>query len=346
MPNGFESIDQIFKTTSFIRSTVDGYTEAQIRKMRTFIKLEKDDIFEQIVDGSPRFVLTPDKALELAQVTFMNYAAMPAAIKMIRSIPLVGSPFASFVYANAAKTGSTFVHNPTAFNKISYALNEFGGTKSPLEKTAIYDSSNPSNQYYSYLGKPGMYKVPFITDNPVYVNFASMVPPLSMNMFAPETSNYATPGFPESVMNVLNKSTLMGDPVGQLLKNYVVQPMLLRDELMLRGAFGQALFPSDATTAEKIAYAARDTAEAFVPGVASFPVGIAAGLAEKTGIGPDPEWLPLYKARKTARSVMGENVMGISGKEPVMSRVAREAAGAVGVPVQSPLNIGYIESNQ
>lgn len=77
----------------------------------------------------------------------MNYAAMPAAVKVLRSLPM-GSPFFSFQYAMAAKLGQTLVSNPAAFNKVSFALHEASGNKTPLVKEAL------NSPYYSFLSNP------------------------------------------------------------------------------------------------------------------------------------------------------------------------------------------------
>lgn len=338
LPNAFEKTDQVFKLTSFIRSTVDGYSAEQLQKMRGFIKIDPTDLhaIQDEATGGLRYTLTPDKAMELAQVTFMNYAAMPSAVKIMRNLPLVGSPFASFIYANAIKTGSTVIHNPMAFNKLTYALNEFGGSKTPLERQAIYNPQSSGYKYYGYLGQPGMYRVPFIDDNPVYVNFASAIPAMSMNMFAPDQMKYEVKGLDTETMNAINRSGLFSDPVGQLFKNYVLQPVILRDSILLRGGFGQPLYPVDATALEKAGYATRDVAEGLVPGSAALPLAVGASL---TGI--PREAVPLYGARKLMGAFKGQTPLGISGKEPATSRTARAVLGQVGVPVQAPVKTEY-----
>jgi hypothetical protein len=342
MPSAFESIDQTFKMTSFIRSTVDGYTLPQLQKMKNIVEINPESLTKFAKDGVYRYRLPADKALELANETYLNYSAMPAGIKVLRNFPVMGSPFASFMYGMAIKTGKTLMYNPAAFNKVSFGLHEFGGTKTPMEKSAIYDTTNPAYQYYSYLGKPGSFRIPFFNDNPAYINMANMIPYYSMNMFNPSSSNYDTSLLPGKLTSMLQSSPFMKDPVGQYMFNYLIQPMILGDSIAPQGSFGQQLYPTDASAGEKFAYGVRDFTESFVPNVAQY-AGIPAGLM---GMPQQAiEYTPSYKFRNLARGVQALNPVGKSGKEPAGVRTLRGILGTVGLPISPNMDLTYNQAN-
>ena len=152
MPSGYEQIDQVFKMATFIHATHNGYTLDQIKKLANIVKISPEEIALGKTAGKAvgqtgrnLYKLSPKTAMELANIQYLNYAAMPAAVRVIRNLPLLGSPFVSFMYGMMLKTGQTMAYNPSAFNKVTFAMNEFGGTKNPLEKKLIYDDTkNPA----------------------------------------------------------------------------------------------------------------------------------------------------------------------------------------------------------
>jgi hypothetical protein len=338
MANFFERVDQQFKMNSFVQSVVRGYDTSTIAKINRYLPLQSEDLvpFIDKQTNVKMYALKPEKAMQLAQVQFMNYAMMPSFVRVARNFPLLNSPFSQFVFANAVKTGQAFVRNPESFNKITFAMNDLGGTKTPFEKSAIYDPTSSGYQYYSYLGQPGMFRIPGFDDTPLYANMAQALPYMSINMLQPETTQYDKSGLPESVMQLLNRSTIMGDPAGQLIKNYIIQPLLLQDELQMRGSFGQAITPIGATLPEKVGYSVRDLAEGYVPGGAGFLGGTAANIA-----GVDPTLLPLYQARRTAEAWQGKNPLGKTTKESTSSKVIRAALAQIAMPIQSPMDTTY-----
>jgi len=334
MPSVYETNDQIFKFAAINHATIDGFTKSQIVKMRKFINIDPEDMTRIVKDGQTRYALSGEKALALANVTYLNYAAMPGAVHILRNLPLVGNPFASFAYGMSMKTGQTLAYNPAAFNKVTFAMKDFGGTKTPMEKQAIYDPKNTGYQFYSYLGDPGMYRMPFFDKNPIYMNLTQMLPYYSMNMFTPSNSNLGS-GTPAAVIEaVQNNPYFFKDPFGVALFNNIVQPAILADNIAPQGGFGQPLYPVGATGAQRFGYAARDLGEVFMPGVVGY-----GGLASPTG-----DWLnymPSYRWRTLAQAKEGKSQLGIAGKESPGSRTVRAVMGATGFPVQAPMNLQY-----
>ena len=335
MTNQYAKWDQISKTTTFLRSTMDGYTLPQLMKARHLITINAEDIsmIKGGVNFANRYRLNSQKGIELANALYMNYAAMPSAVRVLRNMPLVGNPFVSFMYGMALKTGQTLAYNPSAFNKVSFALNEFGGTPTALEKQALNDPSG----IYSYLKQPGMYRLPFTDANPIYINLANMIPYYSMNMFNPSQQHYNAGDLSSSFINLVNTSPFLKEPIGTVLFNNLIQPAILSEGIQPQNQFGSAIWPSDADFLTKLGYTARDISGAIVPGVASL-TGLAGGLAAP-GVTP---YVPLYGYRTLANAVQGKNVYGISGKESIPSRTVRGILSrGLGIPVQAPVNTTF-----
>jgi hypothetical protein len=330
IPSNYEKIDQVYKLTTFIRATTNGYNINQLRQMRNIIDISPEELalgkYINKERGEILYKLSPQTALELANVMYLNYNAMPAAIRVMRNFPLLGSPFVSFMYGMSLKTAQTLAYNPSAFNKITFAMNDFGGTKTPLEKKAL------STDFYSYLKQPGMFRMPFFNENPVYLNMASMIPYYSLNMFAPTQTTHGD-SVRERLVSAVQNSPIMKDPAGAALFDFLIQPLILGDAIRPQGQFGQPLYPIDAGMFEKAGYGVRTLAEAYVPNVAAF-----GGLAVP---GKYSGLLPSYRGRALSQAKEGKNQLGISGKEPAVSRTIREILKATGVPVQAPVNTTF-----
>jgi hypothetical protein len=331
-PEGYEKIDQTFKMATFLSATVDGYTMNELRKISKLIDINPEEIRTVLKDESgkllteKRYAISGRNALELSNVMYLNYAAMPSAVKVMRNLPLLGSPFVSFMYGMTIKTGQTLAYNPAAFNKVGFAMTELGGSKTPLEKKAL-DSS-----YYSYLKQPGMMRMPFFDKNPIYMNMASMIPYYSLNMFNPTQTDYGSSA-KEQLVQTVQSSPLMKDPLGSTLFDYFIQPLILGEAIEPQGQFGQPLYPVDANAIEKVGYGARTLGEAFVPNVASF-----AGLLTPEAAAP---YIPSYRWRQLAMAKNGKNQLGISSKEDASSRRDRAIAQALGISVQAPVNTNF-----
>jgi len=329
-PSQYEKIDQIYKLTTFLRATQHGYTVPQLRQMRHVVDISPEDLtkYSSKEEGQFLYRMSPRSALELAGAMYLNYNAMPAAIRVMRNFPLLGSPFISFMYGMSLKTGQTLAYNPASFNKVTFAMNDFGGSKTPLEKKALDDPQG----FYSYLKQPGMFRMPFFDENPLYLNLASAIPYYSLNMFSPSQTEYGD-SFREQIAGGVQRSPLLKDPVGSMLYDYMILPLILGEGIAPQGQFGQPLYPVDAGVGTKAAYGARSLAEAYVPNVAAF-----AGLVTPESVA---EYIPSYRWRQLARAKEGKNQLGISGKEPASSRTIRNVLNASGIPLQSPVNTNF-----
>ena len=331
IPSHYEKIDQVYKMATFIRATTNGYNINQLRQMRHIIDISPEELalgkYISPERGEILYKLSPQTALELANVMYLNYSAMPAAIRVMRNFPLLGSPFVSFMYGMSLKTAQTLAYNPSAFNKVTFAMNDFGGQKTPLEKKAL------NTEFYSYLKQPGMFRMPFFKENPVYLNLSSMIPYYSLNMFAPVQTTHGD-SVREKLVEAVQRSPIMKDPVGATLFDYMIQPLILGDAISPQGQFGQPLYPVDAGVLEKAGYGVRTLGEAYVPNVAAY-AGLLPG-AENVA-----DFAPSYRFRSLARAKLGQNQLGISGKEPAVSRTIREILKTTGVPVQAPVNTTF-----
>lgn len=323
--NGYDHIDQSYKIATIMYATKNGLTEGELTKVARFVQMSPEEVTKVVDGGVIRYRISGEKALEVANEAFLNYNAMPAAIKMLRSAPLVGSPFASFMYGMLLKTANTAAYNTSVFNKMSFAMNDFGGTTTPLEKKGL------KGQYYSYLDTPSMFKLPFAKDNPTYVNMANVIPYYSFNMFNPSERKY-TDLYPDNLVNIIDNTPFLKDPVGALIFDYMIQPLILSNSVPV-GAFNQPLYPHNANFGTKALYAGRNLLESVVPGVVA-PLGAAVPSAAA-------EFLPSYGMRKFSNAGDAQNPQGIPGSESGLSRYGRAFAGYAGVPVQAPMDLTF-----
>lgn len=320
----FEKTDQIWKLQNFLLLTQDGLSERELLKLTnnfvaTTARIESGDITEKVIkNGISYYKLSPEKALEIANETFMNYAAMPAFVKAVRSLPVLGSPFFSFTYAMLEKTGKTMLNNPASFNQVSYFIKELEADKSPLERAAL------KSKYYSWIDKPGMVNLgenfPFFSGNPLYLNLAQMIPYYSLNILNPSTRNF-NDTVRGKFASVLDSSPFMKDPVGQMLMDYIVLPSFLGQEP--QNMFGGQLYPEGTSLLGKIGYVARTGAEAFVPSAAA-PIGMMVPDSIKN-------LLPSYQARKLGFAAEGKTAIGVQTKEAPAQKGFRAALSNVGI---------------
>lgn len=328
MSSGYETIDQTYKMATFLGATIDGYTLKELRSLRNIIDINPEELIKYASKGQYFYRLSPKTAIELSNIMYLNYSAMPAAIRVLRNFPLIGSPFISFMYGMALKTGQTLAYNPSAFNKVTFALNDFGGRKTPLEKKAL-DTS-----FYSYLNQPGMFRMPFFDEAPIYLNLTNVIPYYSMNMFNP-TQTTTGDTIREKLVRSVQQSPILKDPVGSTLFDYLIQPLILGEAIRPQGQFGQPLYPVDANFFQKAGYGARTMGEAYVPNIASY-----AGLLTPQALS---DYIPSYRWRQLSQAMVGKNQLGISGKESASSRTVRTLLQSTGIPVQAPVNTSFTQ---
>lgn len=330
----FEKTDQVWKLQNFLLLTQDGVTERELLKLTnnffsTTARIRKEDIVgTYFKNGEKYYKLSPEKALDISNEIFMNYAAMPAFVKAVRSLPILGSPFFSFQYAMLGKTGKTLLNNPAAFNQVNFLMKELEADRSPVEREAL------RTKYYSYLDKPGMINLgAFGTANPLYLNLAQMIPYYSLNIMNPSTRKF-NDTIRGKFASVLDKTQLFKDPAGQILMDYVVLPSLLYDETP-QNMFGGKLYPEGTPWWGKVGYAARSGAEAFLPS----SVGWAAPLVPSSM----KELIPSYPGRKIGYAVEGKTAAGVQTKEHPASKALRAYLSTVGINIY-PVNLTTVIS--
>lgn len=279
----YDSIDQTYKAGTTLYLSLNGVTASELQQIKNFIKLSPSDLKQE----GNLFRILPVKAAEIAQTAFMNYKAMPAAAKLLRSMPVLGSPFASFAYAMASKTGSTLARNPALFNKINFLTQEIGRTQpvTPLEKEAL------AGPYYNYLNTMDRMKLPFFKAYPTYLNIANWLPYLSLNFFQPPERKYAS-AFGQNVGEWIDKLPFLKTPEGQLLFDYFIQPTILNEQNPTN-MFGQPLYHESDTKLDKFGRIAQAITETFVP----------------------PLVPPGYRFRQLYHAAKGENVQGIQSSK-------------------------------
>lgn len=328
----YETIDQSYRLGNFILLTKDGLTANELRHMTGWtgfglnvggMKISPADLTGTVTRGGTKYYkIHPEKAAEIVNEIYMNYNAMPAAVRVLRTLPVLGSPFFSFAYAMALKTGKTALVNPSSFNKVNFFLSELEKDKSPLEKEGL------KSKYYSWYNKPGMISLPlgpmskFFEDNPIYMNVANMIPYYSMNMFMPSERKYEE-GWNGALASSIDSIPLLKDPIGQLITDYFILPNIIRDS-QPQNMWGGPLYPQSASWQEKYLGApARQLAEATMPSALS-------ALSPLTPEAAIP-YLPSYSWRKMANAIRGKTPVGVEANEPAALRSLRAGLSTVGI---------------
>lgn len=305
--SNYSKVHQVWKVRSAIYMTKEGLTADEMLKAARMTPggiTQGDIVGNGMWNGQKTYKLTWDKATDIANEVYVNYAAMPAFVRMMRSASFIGAPFLSFSYAMLPKTLKTLYHNPAFFNKVSFLMKEIGGPKSPEEKAYL------KSKYGAWFDDPGVMKVPFTNDAyPAYVSLTKYLPYYTLSSLNPSVRAYTDP-LPNSIVQIMDKGQLFKDPVGATFFNYVVLPHLLSQNDRALGEMGQPLYPLNATGIQKAGYAARDLTEAYVPGAlgaAGFLGGaVAPGLTQ---------YVPSYSYRQSAEAVQGNNSLGIPSSD-------------------------------
>ena len=325
--NIFSSADGSSKLGYALVMTNKGLSEKEVSMVSRFYPMIAKDM--ELDKATGLYKINPIQAIGAVNEVFMNYSTMPEAIKVLRSMPLMGAPFGSFMYGMGVKTGKTAAYNPAIFNKINYFLKEFQSNKTPLERQQLQGS------YYSWYNKDGMFSLPFFQDNPVYLNVADMIPYYTMNMLQPSDRTVADEGaLPSGIKSVFDKLPFFQQPEGQVLMDYFILPTILR-ESNPKGKFGQALWKYDSTNLEKFGYAARALAET--------PLPTAIGLTGVVGgkLAPEAtEYVPSFRYRQLANAVQGKTSVGVTGQEDPVARTFRVLSGVFGLPWYR-MNLSY-----
>lgn len=331
MPNHYEYIDQSFKLGNAQYLTNVGLAESSLLKLSRIVKINREDLLDPIVEGGKKlYRLTPQKAAEASAEIFMNYAAMPDYVKVLRSLPIIGSPFFSFQAAMMAKTGKTLIHNPAIFNKISFLMNEISGARTPTEKAALEE------KYGAFLQSPSVVRL----SKNWNIDMKNLIPYLTMNMFNPSQRKY-NDTLPGVVANVIDNSPIMKHPVGQVILDYMILPAILSEADQPQGQFGQPLYPIGATMGQKAFYGARSLAETVVPGAVSY-AGLTQIPLKAMGV-PDEaiQFYPSYGWRQIAEATQGKSTVGALTKEEPVKKTMRELLGRSGLPLY-PLNTEFL----
>jgi len=355
----YELSDSAYRLGQFMQDTMDGVSAGELEKMSRFYKIRSTDFqllnpktgeaVDELTKGAERFYwkngqktykLTADKAAELAAGTYMNYAAMPAAVRVMRNLPVVGSPFASFGYSMLGKTAKTMVYNPAYFSKASLGLHEasnfLAGQQSPMEKASLEDRQ-------AYLNNPWMLRLkgfPFFKDHPVYLNLNNASPFLS-NILSPNNRIWSDT-IKGKIGSFLDRMPLMKDPIGAMLMSYFVLPFLLEDDQAPQNMFGSVLYPQDSTNLEKLGFATRDVAESVLPtmaGALAIPAHYMGPEAMRS-----PEFInkvPLFSYRNTAFAQKGKSSVGSGSAQSLenpQEKIMQKYASLLGVSL-NPVNL-------
>jgi len=307
----YNMIDKSFKMGSTIYGAVYGFTASELNTVAKYVKLSADDI----VQVGNRYKLSWLKSGEVADETFMNYAVMPNAVKVLRSLPIIGSPFAAFQYSIIPKVAKAFKNNPAFLNKFSYLKNELSDVypESPMEKVGL------GSERYNYLNSYEWTKLPIFEQHPYYLNIANMFLTTGVNPFMSlerKTTNTAS----SMISSVIDRSPFFKTLEGQTLYDLVIQPLVLREESPTN-QFGVPVFRESDTLLDK---------SLLRPAKALF-TGYAPAL-------PVPLLTPFspfgYRTQSMINAARGRTTQGIATKQPEGSLFIKSVLGTVGLPIQ------------
>lgn len=333
----YESLDQSYKLGMFTHLTNNGITRKEMRHLSgTLGDLVENKDFVK-VEGKDLYRLKPARAAEVTQELYMNYGAMPGIVRFLRKAPIIGIPFGSFMYGMATKTAKTAAKNASFFSKMNSLQKEISGQQDPVERKHL------QSMYASYLNQPGMMRLPMFRDNPAFLRVEQMLPYYSLNIFQPSQRDLNNP-YARAVTELTDKFGLASTPEGQLMLNYLILPLILNDEEVPQGLFGNKLYPQDATGAEKALSATRDLAEAATPQIIG-PLGTLQGWANRKAApipGEDSwtdyltteEYFPSFRYKQFARSTRGQSAVGVkSSTEDAPAKWLKTFGSWLGIPV-------------
>lgn len=317
----YVKIDQVQKLGEAMDMVNNGLAKSELTVMKRWAHILPEDL--TFVPETGKYKVSVDKAVQISDSLQMNYAAMPAAVKVLRSLPFFGMPFSSFAFGMLSKTGQAAMYNPAFFNKVASALNEINGGRSPLEKLAL------KSPYYQWYNEQGMVSLPFFRQNPVYLNLAPFIPYYTMNIFEPTQRRYEdTLG--GNAAKLVDELPILKTPEGRVLTDYFIIPHLL-SQTNPTNSFDQPLYPKDATAIDKVGYALRAEGEAFTS-----PLWGAAGLVTPTSIA---KYIPAYRWRQMSYAKAGQNPEGVQTSENPVQKTARAMLAAYGGMSLYPMNI-------
>lgn len=298
----YSMIDQTFKAGTTMHLALNGVTASELNKIAGFVKFAPEDI-TQIGN---RFKFTWEKAGEVANDAFMNYAAMPNFVKVVRSLPVVGAPFAAFQYAALAKTGKLFLNNPALINKMSFLKDEIGGINplTPLEKVQL------GSEQKNYLNSDKWTRLPFFDQHPVYLNLSNYLFWEGMNAAQP-SERQTTNDVSRFSSEVVDRLPFLKTPEGQILYDYVVQPLILRENNPT-GMFGQPLTETTDNVWQKyLERPLQSGVQAIVPNVA--PGG--------------------YRFTQLMNAIKGKTSQGIDSSQDPNALFNKALLGTLGIPL-------------
>lgn len=316
----FGKIDQGHRLATAKHLVENGITEIELRKLSRWMgdKLRPEDIHKSATGNI--YYLSPRAALDAASRMYLNYQAMPAFVRLMKHMPIIGHPFLSYQYGMTTNALRAINIDPSWFNKVNFLLQEISGSKTPAEKQAL------QTKYYDFLNNPGWMKMPWFKNNPMYANMAQFFPQYQVNMLRGQERDYQD-RYANAFGAMLDALPAFKGPEGKLLMDYVILPMLLKESL---SSTGQQIYPSDASLGEKVGLGASSLISNFVPR----SIGAAAAFIPVNPPDQAMEYLPKsYTNVKNA--LMGRTSIGAtSTTDTASSLTAKKVSGELGLPVQ------------
>lgn len=238
----FSKIDQIHKVTNILHLVNNGISETELLRVARWMGKELSPSDVTRAPNGNLFFLSPVAALKIANRIHMDYKAMPAAVKVLKRLPVLGSPFFSYQYGMTYNLARAMGITPAHLNKINMLLKEVSGDKSPEEEAAL------NTKYYEHLQEAGWMKMPWFTNSTRYANLAQYFPQYQANLLRSDDRSYRD-NLDNKIVQAIDASPFFETVEGRFMLNYILLPLLTHEALTTTG---QQIYPEGADFMKKL----------------------------------------------------------------------------------------------
>lgn len=353
----FEQPDLLARMTNFKYMTEGGMSTDEVRKVARSFGVPMS-AFSMMTDlkGNPTggWKMEFDAAAAVARAITVDYAHMPAFVKLSRNVPFLGMPFASFGYAMWDATMRTVMGNPQFLANVEKLRKTMFSAHDPNEKAQL------EAQRYDALTSGDYWRLPHLYGTSAnYMKVSAFLPYYGLSL-ADTTSGEGRQYSSETgkalkeIMDLPGINALGATPEAQLINDYLFLPLITGEA---QNQFGGVLYPQNATPWQQVAAFARDAASTVTPSVPFMPANNAVGFSTKLPIGSVPlaaagvmlekinpsdpssmtwiDLLPSYTSRALAYAWMGRTASGMSSKKSTADLLTARLFSMFGMPMQS-----------
>lgn len=317
--DAFSSIDQWHRIATTMHLTQNGISETELLRVLKWMGNTIDPATQIVkAKNANLYFLDVPAAMDISNRMYLNFQAMPAFVKIMKNLPILGHPFFSYQYGVTTNVARAFALNPGWINKANYLIQEVSGQKSAAEEAAL------NTLYYEHLQDPGWMKMPWFLNNPMYANLAQYTPLYQVNLLRTQSRGYKNI-YDDKVVQAIDSSPFFKTVEGKFLLDYIVIPTLTHEALT---PTGQQIYPAGASELSKIGIA---TAQFFGKLVPPNLSEIAAVVPLNPSQAASPYLPSSYVGLKNA--LQSKTAGGIVSKQGAANLTAKQASKDIGLPV-------------